>query len=202
MAREWYDDLRDADVVAARGLDGPSPSGVLPCEPPDRARPPGIAPRAADIAHAGIVRAIQPPRIVKLASSTDFRINDNHLVLPAGIGSQVRSPSFTLPRGQAGWLQEWGMYVLAPDATTNAQWKILVNGGPVPGFDNLLNSPGILRLFLDGDDDMEVRLPTGAKIEMLITNLAASGPWTVGALLAGWYHPLATEEALWGLSGY
>jgi hypothetical protein len=37
---------------------------------------------------------------------------------------------------------------------------------------------------------------------MRITNINGAGPWTVGALLAGWYHPLAAEEALWGLSGY
>ncbi len=202
MAREWYNEVADADVAAARGLNSPSPGGDPSCPPPHRSLPPGIAPRAANIQDAALVRSIQNPRVVKLGQSTDFRINDNTLILPAGIGATVLSPLFTLPRGQGGWLQQWGLYTLAPDATTQAQWKILVNGAPVPGFDNLLNPPGIARFVVDGDDDMEVRLPTGAKVQMLITNLAASGPWTVGALLAGWYHPLATEEALWGLSGY
>jgi hypothetical protein len=200
--RRWYEAGKDADVRVAHQFRAPTPSGQPACPPPNPYAPPGIAPRGQDIALAKLVRSIQPPRIEKIGASQDFRINSNSLILPAGAGATVVLPSFTLPTGQVGWLQQFSLYTLAPDATLQAQWKVRINSGPVPGFDNLLNPPGIANLLIDGEDDMRVRLDIGVTIDVLITNLGGSGPWTVGALLAGWHHPLAAEKRAWGLEGY
>lgn len=202
MGDRWFDALRAPDIRAARRMGGPLPSGVVPCDPPNRSVPPGIAPRGQDITDAELVRAIQPPRIEKIGASTDFRINSNTLVLPALLNGTVALPGFQLPRGAVGWLQQFSLYTLTPTALTQAQWKVLINGGPVPGFDNILNPPGIANLIVDGEDDMRVRLPSNCTVSVLITNLNGAGPWTVGATLAGWYHPLAAEERAWGLEGY
>jgi hypothetical protein len=147
---------------------------------------------------APAVRTIPSPRVEKLEASTDFLANNFSLILPAGIGSFVELAPFGLPTNQVGWLQEFTQYVLTPDATFNAKWVVQVNGGPVPGFDNVLLPPGIANFFVSGADDMRVRLGGGVSVNVRIINMAASGPWTVGAAVAGWYHPADAEKRAFG----
>lgn len=165
----------------------------------------GQPPGRADIAERSpFQRIVYPPRVEKLLSSTDFTVQDFAMVLPAGAGSTITSAAlaFTLPASMVGWLQEFKVYVLSQTAATSAQWSVRINGGPVPGFDNKQNAPGVANLVLLEWNDMRIRIPNGATVDVIITNLNANGPWTVGGYLAGWYHPWVDEDRIFGNDGY
>jgi len=149
---------------------------------------------------SGISRIVFPPRIEKLAASVDFAVRDYIMVLPAVIGGIVQSValSFTVPTGQVGWLQQFSLYTLTQTAATRAQWTVRINGGPVPGFDAAQNPPGIANFVYITSDDMRVRVPGGATIDIVVTNLSGAA-LTVGGDLAGWYHPESAEQRAWGL---
>lgn len=199
----WWDGIGNptgTDVALSRAMQGVLPSGMEQCPPvPDS----GIMlpPRGPDIPVSSLVRLIYPPRIEKLAASIDFSVRDFAMVLPAGVGSTIVSAvlSFTVPTGQVGWLQQSSIYLLTPTAATTAQWTVRVNGGPVPGFDTTQNPPGIANFVYITADDMRIRVPSGATVDILITNLSAAGPWTLGGELAGWYHPIGAELRAWNL---
>ena len=186
------------DVQGNRGGWFSPPSGPADC-------PTGLAPapspRNLDISDAALVRLLFPPKVEKLASSQDFNVNDYRVILPAGVGSSVTPATlvFQTPKDQVGWLQQFSIYTLNPSALTYAQWTVLINGAPVSGFDNVANPPGIANLVEVFTNNMRVRIPMGAKVSLMITNLDASGPYTVGGKLAGWYHPKVAEDRAWGI---
>jgi hypothetical protein len=158
-------------------------------------------PTRADVAEqAAFQRIVYPPRIEKLLSSQDFSVQDYAMILGAGAGSTITSANlrFQLPQSMVGWLQQFSMYVLAPLGTTNIQFTIRINEGPVSGFDNKQPPPGAANLIQVDFNELRIRIPNGAKVDVLVTNLSAAGPWTVGGVLAGWYHPQADELRIFG----
>jgi hypothetical protein len=166
---------------------------------PNRNAGPGMPPRVEAASDSPIIRVQQDPRIEKLRESVDFNAQNYALALAAGAGSVVAGPTFQVPQNQVGWLQSSGLYLLTPTAATSVTLQIRINSGPVPGFDNLQNVPGIANFVVFPlEDDMRVRIPNNALVETFIFNNNANGPWTVGAFLSGWYHPLAAEEQAWG----
>lgn len=192
--------LGSVDVETARGMDFGRPSGAPDCVTPGST--PAQAPRGFDVRDADNVRILYPPRIEKLDASQDFNVNDYRVVLPAGVGSTVEPATlrFRVPADQIGWLQNFSLYTLTPTALLYASWAVLINGVPVPGFDDVRNSPGIANLVQVFKDDMRVRLTNGCTVSIRITNLDASGPWTVGGSLSGWYHPAVAEQRAWGIN--
>lgn len=186
------------DVQTARAMQFGSVQGEA-CPPMTHS--PASTPRGFNVTDAPPVRLLFPPRVEKLAASQDFNQNDYRVILPAGVGSIVEPPSlaFQLPKDQVGWLQNFSQYTLQPSAATYASWKLLINGAPVSGFDDVRNPPGIANLVEVFESNIRVRLPMGAKVSVRITNLDASGPWTVGGLLRGWYHPKVAEDRAWGI---
>lgn len=154
---------------------------------------PGVAPQPA-------LRTLLPPQTTPLITSQNFTAQDYAMVLAAGVGSTITSAaaSFRLPASQVGWLQNFTLYVLTPAATTSVQWTVRINGGPIPGWDNIQNAPGVANLFVGEYNGLAIRIPNGALVDVLITNLNANGPWTVGAKIAGWYHSLADEARVYG----
>lgn len=191
---EWLDDAAGRDVGVTREGHFVSPSGEQDCPAPGGS--PQLPPRGVGSESMGITRLVFPPRIEKLAVSTDFNTNSYSLVLPAS--GTVALPAFQCPQGMVGWLQQFFLYVLTPTALTNATWQVRINQSPVPGFDNILNPPGIANLIVMPTDDMRIRIPNGASVDVLITNNNASGPWTVGAGLSGWFHPEVAERRAFG----
>lgn len=176
---------------AVPDVSGGSRFGALTEQPPGR----------GDVAaRSGMQRLIYPPRVEKLASSQDFNVQDFAMTLGAGASTTVTSTNlrFEVPASQVGWLQYFAMYLLTPTASTSAQWTVRINDGPVPGFDNKQNPPGVANLVLIEFNDLRVRLPMGSVVDVLITNLNANGPWTVGGQLAGWYHSYADELRVFG----
>ena len=189
------------DVRGNRALRFTPANTSTQCPPEPGGWSPAPSPQDLNVSNAPLVRLLYPPRLLKLAASKDFNVNDYRVTLPAGVGSVVLSPTlaFQTPKDQVGWLQQCAVYTLAPSGLTYASWTVLINGAPVSGFDNLLNPPGIANLVEVFYNNMNVRVPMGAKVSIRITNLDASGPWTVGGKLAGWYHPLVAEQRAWGI---
>lgn len=162
-----------------------------------------IPPGRADIAaQAPYQRIVYPPRIEKLLSSQDFHVGDFAMTLAAGAGSTVTSAalSFRVPDSMVGWLQYFSIYVLAQTALTSARWDVRINQGPISGL-NWQNPPGVANLVLREFSDVRVRLPMNATVDIIVTNLNANGPWTVGGELSGWYHTQADEVRVYG-EGY
>lgn len=161
----------------------------------------GIPPGRADVAaFAPMQRIVYPPRIEKLLVSQDFNAQDFAMVLAAGAGSTITSTNlrFEVPASMVGWLQIFSIYVLTPTAATSVQFTLRINEAPVSGWDNIQNSPGVANLYREDYSDLRVRLPMGSVVDVLVTNLNANGPWTLGGKLAGWYHSSADELRVYG----
>jgi len=144
------------------------------------------------------VRTIFPPWVYKLPTSLDFNKNFYSDNLPAVAGSKIVPVSFKLPKGMVGWMQILGIFVQSPTALTDITFSLRINKGPVGGWDNLKPPPGVANLFLQNFSDLQVRVPDSAEVDVQITNNAATGPWVVGAKIAGWYHPGIEEKRIYG----
>lgn len=192
---------RNPDIHAVRRFAFPSPTGAAPVPVPARigAREmiPPVPRIANDSGDAPMVRITYPPQVEKLSVSTDFRANNYQVALGANAMVTPATWQFRLPTGQIGWLQQFAFYVLQPGVATSVAFSVQINGGPVPGWDNVLSPPGIANLIIIRDNDMRIPLPGGALVTVTATNQTAN-PETVGALIAGWYHPRAAEEQAWG----
>jgi hypothetical protein len=189
-----FDPGRNPDIDAQRQFDAPPGSGQYVTLPPNQSPGPQLPPRGAVPSDAGYVRLQFPPRLEKLDGSVDFRKQDYHIVLP--IGATVQGPSFQVPEAQVGWLQNNDIYVLTPTAATDFSMTILINDGPVPGFDDIRIPPGIALFALLGDDDMRIRIPNHGKVSLRFTNRGTAE--VVGGLIQGWFHPLSAETFAWG----
>ncbi|HEX3698933.1 MAG TPA: hypothetical protein VH374_26420 [Polyangia bacterium] len=188
------------DIKASRGMQFVSPSGPgVDCDP---GLSPASPPRGFQIADAPPVRQLFPPYLYKLSASQDFNRNSYREVLPAGVGQVIEPASlvFQAPATMVGWLQNFSQYTLTPSASTYISWCLLINGAPVPGYDDVRNPPGIANLVEVFQNGIQVRIPLGGKVSVRITNLDASGPVTVGGLLRGWYHPQVAETRAWGIT--
>lgn len=193
--------VRSQDVRAGRDFEFPSPTGAPALPPPLVDRGPQLPPRNARSADAGYARLVFPPWIEKIGGiSRDFGVQDYQMTLAAGVGQVATSTNlrFQLPTDSVGWLQQFRVYFLSPTPTSLVQWAIRINQGPVPGFDAYQNTPGTANLVVLENNDLRIRLPMGSIVDVLITNLTAGGPFTVGGRLGGWYHPLAAELEAWG----
>ncbi len=160
----------------------------------------GSPPGAADIApSAPFARIVYPPRIEKMLSSQDFTGTDFAITLGAGAGTTAVSTNlqFQLPASMVGWLQFFSLYVLSQTALTAIQFAVRINQNPIAGLTKQ-NPPGVANLVLREFSDIRVRIPDGALVDVLITNLNANGPWTVGGEISGWYHSKADEERTFG----
>lgn len=147
---------------------------------------------------AKLTRQIFPPWVYKLPGAQDFNQNNYNTVLAAGAGSVVVPVAFQLPQDNVGWLQIFGVFVLTPTALTNILFTLRINQAPVSGWDNIqvlpIASNGIVQNF----NDLQVRVPNNATVDVLVTNQSAAGPWTVGAKIAGWYQSRHEEQRLYG----
>lgn len=196
--RGIFDGVKNPDIASrdrfrfprADGAILPPPGGIgVGPQPVPHADPPGQAPWS---------RLQFPPYLVKIPkASTDFRQTNYQVALPVGVGSVVAGPSFQLPKDSVGWLQNNTIYCLTPTGVTSFSLAIRINNGPVPGFDDIRITPGVANYVLLGDDDMQIRVPNGALVSTLFTNLGGTAE-TVGALIQGWYHPMSAEARIWG----
>lgn len=199
---EWMEEAAGRDVRTARDGNFVLANGQEDCPAPGGS--PQLPPRGPDGGSIPFTRLVFPPRIEKLNVSQDFNVNSYQLILPAGNGQTIDLPGFNCPQGMVGWLQQTFLYVLLPTAQAQASWCIRINGMPVPGFDNMQNPPGIANFLFLGEDDLRIRIPQGSYVDVRVTNIntGVAGPWTVGAGLAGWFHPEQAEERAYGAGNF
>lgn len=145
-----------------------------------------------------LVRAIQPPWVYKYPMSQAFNRNNFSSVLAAAVGATVVPVTFTLPETFVGWEDIFGIYILTPTAATDVTFTLRINGGPVEGWDNIKFPPGIANFVVQNFGELQQRIPNSGKVDVLVTNNAATGPWTVGAKISGWYTPVTEEQRIWG----
>lgn len=149
---------------------------------------------------SAITRIIYPPSVEKLPESVDFNAQDFAIALAAVLNQTATSANlrFTMPRGSVGFIQGFSTYLLTPTAATTVQFTLRINNGPVPGWSNIQNSPGVANLYREDFTDLRVRIPDGGVVDVLITNLSAAGPWTVGGRVQGWFHSAEAELSRFG----
>lgn len=143
-------------------------------------------------------RMILPPWTTKLPGSQDFNANLYTSTLAAVVGATVVPVSFQLPPASVGYLQQLIIFCQGPTNATNVTFTLRINQSPVSGFNNLNLFPGVSNLTAQDLNDLQVRLPNGCLVDVLVTNNAATGPWTLGAKIAGWYHTEIEEQDIWG----
>jgi hypothetical protein len=184
---------RDLSKILARHMGIPERQRITPGsfqQTPGPAVPgPGMAP---------LTRNVYPPWVFKLPMSQDFNANNFNLAMPAVAGSVVELVAFRVPATFVGWLQIFGIYILSPTNATDLTFTLQINEGPVQGWDNIKFPPGVANFVVQNFADLQVRVPTGARVRVVATNNAATGPWTIGAKIAGWYHPESEEARIYG----
>lgn len=136
--------------------------------------------------------------------ATDFTAIDKATVVAAVAGTVVSLPGtqFRLPTGDfLAVVKAVTIFVNAPGLTLDVDFQVRVNNGPVPGWDRLSSFPRVAAN-LSIDFGGTIFVPQGALIEMVAINNAATGPWTVGGQLTGWYLSKADIDRVFGRSGY
>lgn len=192
--------LRGIDVETTRNMQVATGRGGVMAAPA-ALREAGAVPRTPDVVpgQSPFVRLLYPPRVEKLPASLDFHAQDFAMAVPAVVGGTVTSAAlaFRLPLDHVGWLQQFALYILSPLATTSLRWTVRINQGPVSGFDNIENPPGAANALVIFTNEMRVRVPNNALVDVLITNQDGAAI-TAGGVLAGWYHPRVDESRMYG----
>lgn len=145
-----------------------------------------------------LVRNVYPPWVYKLPASVDFNQNNWSTALAAVVNQTVVPVQFQTQPTYVGYVQVFGIYVLSPTALTDVSFALRINQAPVQGWDNYLLPPGVANFFVRTFSDLQVRIPNGALVDVLVTNRTGTGPWTVGAQIAGWTHPETEERRVYG----
>lgn len=143
------------------------------------------------------VRNIFPPWVYKLPASQDFNSNRFDLALAAAAGATVIPVTFDMPPTFVGYLQIFGIYILSPTALQDITFTLRINNGPVQGWDNIKFPPGVANFVVQNFGDLQVPIPDSAHVDVLVTNNNANA-FTVGAKIAGWYHPWNEEQRIYG----
>lgn len=187
---------RGSDIDATRRLDFPSPGTRRIVQPGSQSPPlpPSVGTPGVD---APGRRLIYPPWIEKLSKSVDFRANDFVEAIGANATIAPLAWQFRLPTGAIGFIQQFTFYILQPGVTSSIRFTVRINNGPVPGWDDITTPPGISNFTIRTFNDMRVPVGSGGLVSVTAENLTAN-PETVGADIAGWYHPAAAEERAWG----
>jgi hypothetical protein len=119
--------------------------------------------------------------------------------LAAGIGKTLLLPElvYNPPENMFTVLRLASIFIDNPTAAENVIYQVRINRVVIPGFTFRF----FPRIAANESTDFEFVLrdiPQQAQVDMLITNLAATGPWTVGGALSGWSYLKADEVALYG----
>lgn len=136
--------------------------------------------------------------------ATDFLAIEKAEMLAAAAGTIIELPGtvFTLPAGDfIAVIKAVTIFIDAPALTTDVNWQVQINDGPVAGWDRLSTFPRVATN-LSIDFGGTIFVPQGARIRMVAINLAATGPWTVGGQLTGWYLSKADIDRVFGRAGY
>lgn len=180
--------VRGLEEVLARQIGTGERTRILPENFRDPMGPSSAAP---------FVRNVWPPWIFKLPMSQDFNQNTFNTALAGVVGTTVTIVTFTLPATFVGYVQIMGIYILSPTAAQNVTFRLRINGAPIQGWDNIQFPPGVANFVVQNFSELQVPIPDGAQVSITATNNSADA-WTVGAKVAGWYHPRSEEQRIYG----
>lgn len=152
----------------------------------------GAGPAGALDRLGGLVKtaAIPPYWLNKPPEGIDFYFNVEG-VLAAGVGSTlilVDTPATLIQVNYEAVVASVNIFVDAPTTALGAVWTLRFNESPVSGWDSL-------RTFARAANNLSIefsgnaQVPGGTKIDVLVTNTNAGGPWTVGVEVTGWAWP-------------
>lgn len=153
------------------------------------ARGKGFAPAPPD--ELGKNLSLPPWDQAKPPTAQDFyTFTPTLLVLPAGVNSQVSTTAatggvFQLAGENIGVLQTVIFTIDAPAATMAIRFTVFMNGGGIPGLTNIGFPPITAGTFAFPINSTWQLVP-GAILGVTFTNLAATGPWSVGVVLSGY----------------
>lgn len=180
--------VRGLDAMLARHMGATQQSQIFPQNFSDPTGPASTAP---------FVRNVYPPWVYKLPMSVDFNVNNFSSSLLAAVGDTVVPVQFVMPPTFVGYVQIFGIYILSPTTAQDVTFSLRINGGPVQGWDNIQFPPGVANFVVQNFADLQVRIPDGAIVDVLVSNGSADA-WTVGAKIAGWFHPENEEQRIYG----
>lgn len=146
-----------------------------------------------------------PPRLYPPPGSTSFYAEASASLgpgpatwtVPANIVRQI-------PNNCIGVVRAFNLYINSMVATTVITYKIRVNGGAVPGFDNLVLFPraaGSVGEAFGGAGEVAIDIPVGGTVDVLIS-IADAGVYVVGASYYGWYYPVQLAQTYQQTGGY
>jgi len=145
---------------------------------------------------------IPPYWLYKPPEGIDFYMNETG-VLAAGAGSTLilaSVPAIFLTPNYEGATQSVAIFVDAPTTDIDVTWTLRFREAPVPGWDRLTTFPR-------SATNLSIEFPgivqcgPGTKIDVLVTNNNAFGPWTVGAEVTGWSWPRISRQRVFGREG-
>lgn len=133
-----------------------------------------------------------------LPGSQDFFVKLNSVALGAGPATTIKPATLitNLQPGYVAVIRFVQIFVDAPTTTLDVDWILLINDGPVPGWDRLGSFPRNatnLSLTFDG----VVRVSQSATISIAIRNNEATAR-TVGAAYGGWQTPQGLIDQTFG----
>lgn len=114
-------------------------------------------------------------------------------VLPLSAGLRP----WTILSAYNGVMSSFALFVDTPLATLDITFVVLANGAPIPGWDQLRPFPVGANAIIQPINGT-LQLPENTTLTVLVKNNAASGPWTVGAQVAGWMWPRIDEQQTFG----
>lgn len=146
------------------------------------------------------MRQIFPPWLYPMEQGNDFNIvtigGAKVAVLAAAVGATLTSDPLRLTDSDEGVVRLMTIFVDAPTTAIDVNWTLRINGAPVPGWTVTTFPRNANNLSIDTEG--VVRLPAGALVDVLIENRAATGPWTVGVQIGGWYYSQRAAQDFYG----
>lgn len=185
--------------ILARGRSQALPAGLGTRAAPGRAFGPAAGAPSDGIAQLPKTADVPPYWLYKPPEGVDFYFNQEG-VLPAGAGSTLiltaTPPIFVRPTYEAV-VASVNIFVDAPNTGLGAVWTLRFNESPVEGWDSLRSFARIANnLSIEFSGNVQVK--GGTKIDVLVSNTNANGPWTVGVEVTGWQWPRLARERTFG----
>lgn len=152
------------------------------------------------VADSVVTRTVFPPWLYPLPQGNDFTVRTiggaKTAALPAGAGQSIVSDSIQLPPETDGVVRLMSIFVDAPSALLDVDWILRINDAPVQGYD--LGTFPRVATNISIDFTGVVRVATSSRVDVLIQNNNANGPWTVGVVFSGWYWSKQAAMDLYG----
>ena len=168
------------------------------------ARAGGVRPTHERDAQPKPVPQVLPYWYAKPPAGVDFYLFQTG-VLAAGAGSTitfvgaggVANPDIEIDSNYSGVVAGFTWFVNAPLVTIDITFTLQFTNAPVPGWDRFKPFPAAASSAIASYGGY-VQCPARTLVSVVVTNNAASGPWTVGTEVVGWSYPTSDAQRVFG----